>query len=235
MYESMIAHAEANNVDYIKFQLYDTNKLNPEYPNFEETKSRLSLAELTIEDVDCIFELCKPLNITPMFTIFHEQRCEWLRKHYLEETKFALKIASPNMMDIELIDAVIGYFPNNLLLISTGMHTTDEIIEVREDYEDNKNVKWLYCKSMYPTPIECIDFDLMGIQFDGISDHSVGLRAIKTFLDLYDLEFIEKHFILSRALPFKDREWSVEPGELRELMSIIKYKETTSNFKKRWI
>lgn len=236
--EEMIAEAEKNGVDYIKFQLYDSQKLNPKYPNFEDTQSRLMSTELKDFDVKHILNLCLKLKITPMFTIFDHSRIKWLTPKCLSgdlaHAKFALKVASPDMLNFDLIETLLTTFPDKELFVSCGMHTKRETRDITKRYEGYPNMRFLYCVSMYPTPYEAVDFAEMS-RFNGFSDHTIGLDAIRVALDLYPyLEYFEKHFILSRNLPAKDGKWSIEPGELASLMAIIRYKENCTNYKKRW-
>jgi N-acetylneuraminate synthase len=114
------------------------------------------------------------------------------------------------------------------------MHSKDEIKAAKKRY-NYKNIKWLYCQSLYPTPLELVDYKEMA-NFDGFSDHTIGIEAIRNALDLMpNIQLIEKHFILSKFLPSRDKDWSIEPGILRILMSIIKYNEAKQNYKTRWV
>lgn len=229
----MIKIADENTVDYIKFQLYSSDNLNPLYPNFRETQARLKSAELNFQDVLHIMGLCKTLKITPMFTIFDVKRIEWLVESCYNDS-FALKVASPDLGNDGLIQKLVKCFPQKEILISCGMHTGIEITDIRERYKQYDNVKWLYCKSMYPTPYGCIDFEKMKT-FDGFSDHTIGLDAIRTaIIEVPELQYFEKHFTLSKNLPIKDKDWSVEPGELKDLMALVKYNENTKNYKERF-
>lgn len=228
----MIAKAEINNVDYIKFQLYTADKLNKDYPDFKDVQKRLASTELGLSEIEYILDICKPLNIVPLFTIFDEDKIKMLFDYY--NFNFALKVASPDMMNHELILKIVRCFPEKETFVSCGMHSDAEIKETRELFR-NHNIKWLYCQSIYPTPLDMIDVVKMQ-EFDGFSDHTIGLDAIKNVILVSPRKnfVIEKHFTLSKELPIKDKDWSVTPKELQELMALVKYNANTENYKGRW-
>lgn len=232
MIARMIAKAETNNVDYIKFQLYTTDKLNKEYPNFEDVQKRMASTELGSPEVEYILDICKPLNITPMFTVFDEDKMRLLVDFYTHN--FALKVASPDMLNHELILKLVKCFPEKEHFVSCGMHSDTEIKDTKELFR-NHNIKWLYCQSIYPTPLDMVDYKKMK-DFDGFSDHTIGLEAIKRAIfeiDRKDFVF-EKHYTLSKELPIVDKDWSVDPGQLQELMALVNYNANVEKYKNRW-
>ena len=229
----MITIANENNVDYIKFQLYNSDNLNPLYPKFRDTQARLKSAELDFHDVLHIMGLPEAMKRTPLFTIFDAKRIEWLVESYYNDS-FALKVASPDLGNDGLIQKIVKCFPQKEIFISCGMHSGIEIADIRERYKQYDNIKWLYCESMYPTPYGCVDFKKMK-DFDGFSDHTSGVDAIRTaIIEVPDIQYFEKHFTLSKNLPIKDKDWSVEPGDLKDLMALVKYNENTKNYKERF-
>lgn len=231
--EQMIIEADHAKAEYIKFQLYDSEKLNPKYPNFTETKRRLQRCELGLLDVTRLIEVCRPRRIIPMFTIFDIAKIEWFVLAF-QAQKFALKVASPDMADHELINKLVKSCPKTEIFVSCGMHYQEEIESIREMFDKYTNIKWLYCVSMYPTPIDIIDIEDIK-NYDGLSDHSIGLEAIrKVAATNPDMGYYEKHFTLSRQLPIVDRDWSVVPDELKELKAILTYGEDCIKYKNRW-
>jgi sialic acid synthase SpsE len=148
--------------------------------------------------------------------------------------KFALKIASPDMGNSEMINKVVKSCPTTELFISCGMHTQDEIESIREMFEKYNNIKWLYCVSMYPTPIEAIDIEEIKF-YDGFSDHTIGLEAVRKVMAFNpNMGYYEKHFTLSKQLPIVDRDWSVTPDDLKYLKAILTYGEDSKKYKSRW-
>jgi len=228
--EKMIVEASTY-AEYIKFQLYDASLLNPKYPNYQDVYTRMKECEIDIPRLKWIIDFCKYSNIIPMFTVFTENRIADLQ---IKNGNFALKVASPDMSNQYLIDQIKSAFPGKELFISCGMHNVEEIQHAKS-LNKGDNIKWLYCVSKYPTPFEDIQFLDMA-RFDGFSDHTIGLEAIRVALYYNpELSYIEKHFTLSKNLPIVDRDWSIEPEELIYLSSQVKYVSNIQKYRTRWV
>jgi N-acetylneuraminate synthase len=90
-----------------------------------------------------------------------------------------------------------------------------------------RNVTLLHCVTQYPAPPESVNLramDTMAAEFGlpvGYSDHTLGdevaLAAVARGATI-----IEKHFTLDRALPGPDQAASLEPDELRRMISSIR-------------
>jgi sialic acid synthase SpsE len=224
----------AGYADFLKFQLYDTEKLNPQYPNFREKHYNLKKCEITKDKLEHIFAACNEYDISPMFTIFSLNRLRDLE--YFDEEYYALKIASPNAMDIEFIAKVKEHMSKTLfcklLVISHGMSTEDEIKKTKDAFPKDKH---LYCVSRYPTLITEIE-DKYLEENDGFSDHTIGMNAATAICKIHpDLEFYEKHYTLSRNLPGSDHEISVEANELFRFKMVLDEKQTWDNYKRRFL
>lgn len=220
----MIQKAQSK-ADYIKFQLYNSDNLNPEFLNYKDKKQFYKDCELRDTQVEDIFNQCDKVNITPMFTIFTRGRLNILERFSGEN--FAIKIASPDMSNYNLIDEVKARLPKKLLIVSTGMHDDEEIEEAKKRYKD---AKFLYCISKYPTSFNEIDYQKMK-NFDGFSDHTIGFKAYRSMLMLNpNLEFYEKHYTLSRSLYGPDQAISIEAAELDNFITL----KQEDMYKKRW-
>jgi N-acetylneuraminate synthase len=85
----------------------------------------------------------------------------------------------------------------------------------------------LHCTSQYPTPMEEVNLRAMKSMADafslpvGYSDHTQGF-VVATAAVALGATIIEKHFTLDRDLPGPDHAASVEPNELKELVSSIR-------------
>lgn len=219
--------------DYIKFQLYDSDKLNHDYPNYQEVRDRMYAAELHLLDVKRILEYCGPLGIVAMFTIMHEGRIEWLVKNY--NMKFAIKVASPDMGNQDLILKLVKAFPDREIIVSCGMHDIIEIDTIRDTFSKYNNVKFLYCVSMYPTPMDMVNYELLK-KFDGFSDHTVGLSVLRHMLERgISPQYYEKHFTLSKDLPVVDRDWAVTPEDLPYIRAYLDKGTDEQKYKSRWV
>lgn len=90
-----------------------------------------------------------------------------------------------------------------------------------------EKVSLLHCTSQYPTPMAEVNLramDTLGSTFGlpvGYSDHTEGL-LIPVAAVSRGAAIIEKHFTLDRTLPGPDHRASLEPGELKEMVSQIR-------------
>ena len=135
----------------------------------------------------------------------------------------AYKIASPEIIDLELIKKVA--LTNKPIIISTGMANKEEIKDAIDVSRNNGNDKIiiLHCTSAYPTPIS--ESNLSTINeisrlFDihtGLSDHSLGVD-ISCYACVLGACLIEKHFTLDRDKGGVDSQFSLNPKELKKLV-----------------
>lgn len=90
-----------------------------------------------------------------------------------------------------------------------------------------ENVILLHCTTEYPAPLNDINLNAMltmrsafGLQ-TGYSDHSKG-TTVSVAAAALGAVLIEKHFTLDKTLPGPDHKASLEPGELREMVTAIR-------------
>ena len=70
-----------------------------------------------------------------------------------------------------------------------------------------KNIKYLYCVSKYPTSLGDIEMpDFTKSFFSGYSDHTVGISAVLLAISR-GAEYIEKHFFQIIKLPDQIQKW----------------------------
>lgn len=228
--QKMIHEAAFSGADYVKFQIYNSRRLNKRWSNYSDKVCELMRHQLSDFQISEIINTCEKLKVIPMFTIFSLDRLDFL-KVVFSNHEVALKIASPDMSNYTLIDNIVKNFPQNRLFISTGMHTPAEIKDAKETYNIECPI-WLYCVSQYPALFADIDFYVMQF-FDGFSDHTMGIAAAQMAIDK-GMEYIEKHFTLSRNLPGTDQHISIEPHELKLLRRYADEKYIQNLYKKRW-
>jgi N-acetylneuraminate synthase len=90
-----------------------------------------------------------------------------------------------------------------------------------------RNVTLLHCTTEYPAPFSDVHLramDTLRTHFGlrtGYSDHSVGI-SVPVAAAARGAEIIEKHFTLDRALPGPDHKASLEPEELRHMVTAIR-------------
>jgi sialic acid synthase SpsE len=232
----MIRRAKQANASYIKFQLFDHTKLSPDYPDFKKVKGFMMMTELDDILMKVIFRECEQVKITPMFTIFNENRIDFLQDY--RRYNFAVKVASSEFEDHYLVDKILHNFTGRLIVMSTGMTNPDRIVHLRKKYSGvNPYIKYLYCVSHYPTDPKSIDVQSI-FNFDGFSDHTMGIETtcniLHTFLNTDRDFYLEKHFTLSKNLPGKDHLISLEPAEAEHLMDFYNANVKKYYYLRRW-
>ncbi len=94
-----------------------------------------------------------------------------------------------------------------------------------------RHVTLLHCVTQYPAPPEAVHLramDTMAQAFGlpvGYSDHTLGIEMSIAAV-ARGASVIEKHFTLDRTLPGPDHAASLEPGELKHMVSAIRNIET---------
>ena len=90
-----------------------------------------------------------------------------------------------------------------------------------------EKVSLLHCTTEYPAPFEEVNLKAMDTLRDkfslpvGYSDHTMGI-AVPIAAVAQGAVIIEKHFTLDRNLPGPDHKASLEPEELRQMVSSIR-------------
>ena len=136
----------------------------------------------------------------------------------------AYKIASFENTDLSLIRKVAA--TGKPLIISTGMATLAEIDEAARAAREAgcKNLILLKCTSNYPaspSSSNLVSIPHLRRLFDcevGLSDHTLGIGAAVASVAL-GASVIEKHVTLSRAEGGVDSAFSLEPTELKQLVT----------------
>jgi len=136
----------------------------------------------------------------------------------------AYKIASFENTDLPLIRKVAA--TGKPIIISTGMATLAELDETVRTLRqcDHENFVLLKCTSAYPASPEDSNVitiphmrEMFGCEV-GLSDHTMGV-GVAVAAVANGATIIEKHFTLSRADGGVDAAFSLEPGELRQLVT----------------
>lgn len=143
-----------------------------------------------------------------------------------------IKIASGEITHKRYLEAVAKYKLPTIL--STGMCTLDEVRSAVGLLLDNglslEQLTLLHCVSEYPAPLETINLRAM-LQLKnefrcavGYSDHSLGMEACLASVTLGAC-VIEKHFTWSKTAEGPDHLASMEPEELKQLVSEVRNTE----------
>jgi pseudaminic acid synthase len=170
-----------------------------------------------------IFDCAKKRGLICFSTPFDETAVDLLEKLGAP----IYKIASFENTDLPLIQRVAA--TGKPLLISTGMATQEELDESVDAARKAgcKDLTLLKCTSTYPATPENSNLltipylkDRYGCEV-GLSDHTIGIGVAVASVAL-GASVIEKHFTLKRANGGVDSAFSMEPGEMEELVEETK-------------
>ncbi|MEW6165093.1 MAG: pseudaminic acid synthase [Pseudomonadota bacterium] len=166
-----------------------------------------------------IFDRARELGMIAFSTPFDATSVDFLESLDVP----CYKIASFENTDLPLIRRVAA--TGKPLIISTGMATVAELDEtVRAAREEGcQDLVLLKCTSTYPATAENTNIltiphlrELFGCEV-GLSDHTMGVGVSVASVAL-GATVIEKHFTLSRADGGVDSAFSMEPGEMAQLV-----------------
>jgi len=136
----------------------------------------------------------------------------------------AYKIGSGECNNYPLVKHIAGF--GKPVILSTGMNTIASIgksVEILKKHAVPYAI--LHCVSIYPTPYEKVNLgalkDLQESFPDtvfGLSDHSIGNYTCFAAV-AHGASIIEKHFTSDKSWPGSDIPLSMEPAELKDLIS----------------
>jgi len=167
-----------------------------------------------------IFERCADHGIIGFSSPFDASAVD-----FLESINVPMyKIASFELTDLPLVKKVAQ--TGKPLVMSTGMATVAEIMESVETARSAgcRDLALLKCTSAYPANPEDIHLNTIPHMRElfncevGLSDHTLGLGASVASVAL-GASIIEKHFTLDRSEGGVDSAFSLEPKELKDLVS----------------
>jgi N,N'-diacetyllegionaminate synthase len=231
----LIDVAASAGADFVKFQTFTADKLvtrnaeKAEYQNNttgadESQHSMIKKLELTYEMHEALIEHCKSRDIQFFSTGFDRESIDLLVELGLK----SFKIPSGEITNLPYLRHVGQY--GKPVILSTGMATLDEIRVALEILIEagtlRKRITVLHCNTEYPTPIDDVNLQAMLTirdTFDvqvGYSDHTLGIEVAIAAVAL-GAKVIEKHFTLNRYLPGPDHQASLEPEELKAMVTAI--------------
>lgn len=233
------AAAEAG-VDYVKFQTFQTEKLvshsakkaSYQQKNMQDSDdsqfSMLKKLELSQEQHFELIEYCNNKNIKFFSTAFDLDSLRFLATLQLG----LWKIPSGEITNYPYLKFVAEQ--NEPIILSTGMSILDEIsdaISVLVKFGTKKErITVLHCNTEYPTPMQDVNLRAMnalGEKFGvtiGYSDHTQGIEVPIAAVAL-GATIIEKHFTLDRQMDGPDHKASLEPEELKRMVTCIRHIE----------
>ena len=170
--------------------------------------------QLDLEKVNKIISWCKYFEVEPMFSLINQNAYNIFKKTSLKK----IKIASRSLKyDFDLVKTIVEENIDKEIYISLGMWDSEKL-----PFEQ-KNIKYLYCISNYPTFVE----DLKNFpknfsenKFFGYSDHTIGIDTCLIAI-ARGAKVIEKHFTLDKSnTTIRDHALSATPEEFREMVNL---------------
>jgi len=142
----------------------------------------------------------------------------------------AYKIASPEILDVGLIDLVAR--TGKPVIISTGIAAESDISLAVDTCRaaGNEQIALLKCTVEYPAPLEHADLltipDMIRKQktLVGLSDHTLGFIAPVVAVAL-GARIIEKHFIVDKSQGGVDSSFSLDLAEFEEMVKQVRNAE----------
>lgn len=227
--------AEAG-ADYVKFQTFKANKIaskqaqKADYQqkttdNSESQLEMLKRLELNEEAHLELIKYCKQKNIAFLSTAFDFESIDLLKKLNINLGK----IPSGELTNLPYLRKMAQNFDK--IIISTGMGDIDEVRDAVNSLikagAKKESLTVLHCNTEYPTPFKDVNLKAMltiekelGIKI-GYSDHTLGIEVPIAAVAL-GATVIEKHFTLDRTLEGPDHKASLEPSELKAMVSAIR-------------
>ena len=227
--------AEAG-ADYVKFQTFTAKELVTSEAKqaayqikntgiTETQQDMIRRLELKREDHSMLIEHAEKCGIKFLSTGFDIASLD-----FLNNLGMALfKIPSGEITNLPYLKVVASY--KKPIILSTGMSTIGEIedaIHVLERFgTDRSDITVLHCTTEYPAPISEVNLIVMhtlrkafGVSV-GYSDHTMGIEVPIAAVAL-GASIIEKHFTLDRTMPGPDHLASLEPEELKQMITSIR-------------
>ena len=234
-YDLIDAAAEAG-ADIVKFQTFTADSLvtktaakaayqDKSAKEFGSQYEMLKALELARDSFLKLKERCREKNVEFLTTGFDRSDLEFISAIGLSR----YKIPSGEITNLPYL-RFIGQ-KSMPVILSTGMATTREIGDALEVLTTAgtapSKITALHCNTEYPTPIEDVNLramltikDEFGVEV-GYSDHTLGIE-IPIAAAALGAKVIEKHFTLDRNSPGPDHRASLEPSELKSMVSAIR-------------
>ncbi|MFC2151959.1 N-acetylneuraminate synthase [Bacteroidota bacterium] len=223
-------------VDAVKFQTFKAKnivsqfaqKANYQKETTSEKESQLLMLQKYELDIDShkeLIEYCSRKGISFLSSPFDIESIKLLNKLGVK----IFKIPSGEITNLPYLEEICKY--NKHIILSTGMSTLKEIesaldVLVRNGTSKN-NITVLHCNTEYPTPYSDVNLRAMQTIKDtfavevGFSDHTEGIEAPIAATAL-GAKVIEKHFTLNKYMTGPDHQASIEPNDLKAMVSAIR-------------
>ena len=235
--KQLIDKAVEAGVDIIKFQTFKSEKLVSKTAKQADYQRRnigkkgegqldmLRKLELSQADHEELIAYCNQKGIRFFSTAFDMDSIDYL--HSLNMNLW--KIPSGEITNYPYLRKIAQY--QEPVILSTGMCELADIeaaMNVLLEFGVKKEqITILHCNTEYPTPFSDVNLKAMleiGEKFDvrvGYSDHTNGIEVPIAAVSL-GASVIEKHFTLDKNMEGPDHKASLEPVELKAMVTAIR-------------
>ncbi len=232
--KQMVLAARNAGADYIKFQTFSPEKLVSVYAEKAEYQKQTTGTEesqlemlkklaLTQEDFLELKTYCRQQGIGFLSTPFDLDSIHFLDKLNMDFWKLPSgEITNlPYLLEIARTEKPV--------VMSTGMCGMEEIRQAVDCLKKagTPEITLLHCNTEYPTPMEDVNLKAM-ITMEkefclpvGYSDHTRGIE-IPVAAAALGACVLEKHFTLDRGMEGPDHQASLEPEELKAMVTAVR-------------
>ncbi|MBJ2186932.1 N-acetylneuraminate synthase [Paramuribaculum intestinale] len=225
--------------DYVKFQtgipenVISVRAEQAEYQkhNTGTSESQLDMVRkimLRPDDFKPLKEYCDSIGIRFLSTPFDLDSIDILKPLEMD----LWKIPSGEITNLPYLRKIASM--GQPVVMSTGMSRLGEVDDAVGVLLDGgltlDMITLLHCNTEYPTPYTDVNLramltlrDAIGCRV-GYSDHTLGIEVPVAAVAM-GAEVIEKHFTLDKTLPGPDHVASLEPAELKAMVSAIRHTE----------
>ena len=232
----LIDVASESGADAVKFQTFKAENLvskNAEKAEYQKqttdaSESQFDMIKRLELDIDAhkkLIDYCQEKDIMFLSTPFDHESIDLLNELQLQ----IFKIPSGEITNLPYLRH-IGLL-NKKVFLSTGMSNLQEVGDALTVLINSgtlkENITVLHANTMYPTPMEDVNLNAMqtihkefGVAV-GYSDHTLGIEVDIAAVAM-GASIIEKHFTLDKAMDGPDHKASLEPDELKAMVSAIR-------------
>tara|TARA_Y100000590_G_scaffold470185_1_gene662610 strand:+ start:3682 stop:4368 length:687 start_codon:yes stop_codon:yes gene_type:complete len=196
----LIKQAKLSGADIAKFQL-----------GWRDGDGEINQIDLDV--LKFLNKTCDYFDIEFMVSIITEKAFDLAKKINFKRYKIASRTVIDNF---ELVKKIIN--EGKETIISLGMWNEESF-----PITGKKNIKYLWCKSKYPThpwDLTQLPKDFKNSGFNGYSDHSIGIE-LPLIAITRGAQIIEKHFTLDKSdTTIRDHSLSANPNEFKLMVNI---------------
>lgn len=222
--KELILRAKEAGADTWKTQLYDVDTLFPDKIIMAQGRNwyeEVKKTQLSKEQTFQLAEWCKEAEIEFLASAYDTDRVLWLEEIGVKRHKIGCKLYYDELSEWE---QEIGETVLEMCWTGKPIIMSVPYGEVRPQLPTEAPCYYSYCIPEYPAPLNKFQFSKVnfdGHEWDGLSDHSVGLEASMIAM-ARGAQIIEKHFCLRRDNSNPDMICSIEPYELKQLVEFAK-------------